>query len=55
MDCLGSPTRKIFPGIGVALRQEHSSGSSAASSSRISACSGSVSWNSSTKKWVKRA
>ncbi len=42
------------PGTGVTRRQSVSAGSSAASSSRISACSGSVSWNSSTKMCVKR-
>ena len=44
-----------LPGTGVMRRQSRSAGSSAASSSRISACSGSVSWNSSTKMCVNRA
>ena len=44
-----------MPGRRRARRQSVSSLSSAASSSRISACSGSVSWNSSTKIRLKRA
>ena len=46
---------RACPGTGRTRVQSTSSGSSAASSRRISACSGSVSWNSSTKTCVKRA
>ena len=42
------------PATGVDLPPVGLAGSSAASSSRISACSGSVSWNSSTKMCVNR-
>ena len=46
-----SPRRNLQFG----TSHESREGSSAASSSRISACSGSVSWNSSTKRCVKRS
>ena len=46
---------KRRPGTGTAVRQSTWVGSAAASNSRISAWSGSVSWNSSTNRCVKRA
>src|ERR1019366_769705 len=54
MDCLGSPTTKRDPALGFRRDTSFSSKSSLDRYRRISACSGSVSWNSSTRRCVKR-
>src|SRR5665647_2227541 len=54
MDCLGSPTTKSLPGWRTTWRQWAASGSRSQSRKTIWACSGSVSWNSSTSRYRKR-
>ncbi len=54
MDCFGSPTTKRDPALGARRDTSFSPRSSLVRYSRISACSGSVSWNSSTRRCVKR-